>query len=284
MTFPHLYGPLPVAAATSVVPYRPGPDGYAPPAGLPAHDDLLGRAVSFDRSLAERRAAALLPVSGGFAALDPRVPASWEHNSLWIRGDVPADDVRADALRVLGPARTHRIVFDRPPPEGLGWEVEVERLMVLGPDVEVPAPPPGIDVVAVTSEVMHGLWGPTWRRDIPGIGDDAVADLLRRESFADAHVRIVDLAVLGDGGVPVAATQLRIDGATAAVEAVMTDEAVRGRGYATATVLDAVRRARAAGCDLVWLIARAEDWPRHWYARLGFDDVGARWIATKHPT
>lgn len=27
MTFPHLYGPLPVAAVTSVTPYSPGPDG-----------------------------------------------------------------------------------------------------------------------------------------------------------------------------------------------------------------------------------------------------------------
>ena len=31
MTFPHLYGPLPVAAVTSVTPYLPGPDGrFAP--------------------------------------------------------------------------------------------------------------------------------------------------------------------------------------------------------------------------------------------------------------
>jgi uncharacterized protein (DUF952 family) len=27
MLFPHLYGPLPVAAVTSVTPYQPGPDG-----------------------------------------------------------------------------------------------------------------------------------------------------------------------------------------------------------------------------------------------------------------
>jgi uncharacterized protein (DUF952 family) len=31
MLFPHLYGPLPVAAVTSVTPYQPGPDGsFAP--------------------------------------------------------------------------------------------------------------------------------------------------------------------------------------------------------------------------------------------------------------
>jgi uncharacterized protein (DUF952 family)/ribosomal protein S18 acetylase RimI-like enzyme len=280
MTFPHLYAPLPVAAVTSVVRYEAGEDGYAPPPVLPGHGDLLARAIAFDRGLAARRAAAVLPVTGGFAALDPRVPSSWEHNSLWLRGDVPAEAVRADALRVLGPDRTHRAVFDRLPPDGLGWEVEEERLMVLGPDVDVAPPGDDVRVVPATSEVMGGLWGPTWRRDLPGVGDAVVDDLLRRESFADAHVRVVDLAVLGGDGVPVAGTQLRIDGATAAVEAVQTDPAVRGRGYARALVLDAVRRARASGCDLVWLIARAEDWPRHWYARIGFDDVGARWVAT----
>ncbi|ORV50800.1 glutathione S-transferase [Mycolicibacter engbaekii] len=33
MLFPHLYGPLPVAAVCGVSPYRPGPDGVFAPAG-----------------------------------------------------------------------------------------------------------------------------------------------------------------------------------------------------------------------------------------------------------
>ena len=31
MLFPHLYGPLPAAAVTTVTPYRPGADGAFPP-------------------------------------------------------------------------------------------------------------------------------------------------------------------------------------------------------------------------------------------------------------
>nr|WP_255566772.1 GNAT family N-acetyltransferase [Iamia sp. SCSIO 61187] len=126
---------------------------------------------------------------------------------------------------------------------------------------------------------MAGLWRPSWRRDLPGASEAAIDDLVRREAFADAHLRIVDLAVLGGDGVPVAGTQLRIDGATAAIEAVLCDPDHRGRGFATALVADAVRRAREAGCDLVWLLAYADDWPRRWYERLGFVDVGARWVA-----
>jgi uncharacterized protein (DUF952 family) len=35
MTFPHLYGPLPVAAVTGVTEYRPGPDGGFEPLQSP---------------------------------------------------------------------------------------------------------------------------------------------------------------------------------------------------------------------------------------------------------
>ena len=73
MRFPHLYAMLPTAAVTSVVPFRPGPDGtYEAPSGLPRPDDLAARALGFDRSLALRRAVAVLPVHGGVAVLDPR--------------------------------------------------------------------------------------------------------------------------------------------------------------------------------------------------------------------
>jgi GNAT superfamily N-acetyltransferase len=61
----------------------------------------------------------------------------------------------------------------------------------------------------------------------------------------------------------------------------MTDPAARGRGYATALVVSAIARARAVGCDVVLLVADADDWPRTWYERLGFVDVGGRWEASR---
>ena len=279
MQFPHLYGPLPVAAVTSVVPYRPDPDGrFAAPRWLPSPDDAATRAQSFERSLAERRAPIVVSVTGGVATLDPRVPASWEHNGLWIDEEVDAATLIAEADRALAGLAHRRAVLAHPPPVDLGWEAEELRFLVLDRSAPTPQPPASAGrVIAVTQEVMAGLWRPSWRRDLPNVDDADIEDLVRREAFADAHARIVDLAILDDGGVPIAGTQLRLDGATAAIEAVMTDPDHRGNGHATALVGDAIARARAAGCDVVWLLARAEDWPRRWYERLGFADGGARW-------
>ncbi len=281
MRFPHLYGPLPVAAVTSVLPYRPGPDGaFAPPAGIPSVGDPLERANTFERSVAERRAAVLVRVEGGVACLDPRVSASWEHNSLWLTDNLDAATIVAEADRVLGAFAHRRIVTFRPPPVDLGWEIEELRILALDAAKWEP-PTRDARVVAVTQEVMAGLWVPSWRRELPGIDDEAVSDLVRRESFANAHARIIDLAVLDNDGVPVAGTQLRIDGATAAIEAVMTAPNARRQGHGGALVSDAVRRARSAGCDLIWLSCRADDWPRRWYERIGFVDVGCRWEAVR---
>jgi GNAT superfamily N-acetyltransferase len=75
----------------------------------------------------------------------------------------------------------------------------------------------------------------------------------------------------------VAAAQLRVDGATAVVDAVMTDPAARRRGFGGAVLARCLDLAATAGCDLVVLEAVADDWPRHWYARQGFDVVGSTW-------
>jgi GNAT superfamily N-acetyltransferase len=76
------------------------------------------------------------------------------------------------------------------------------------------------------------------------------------------------------GGQVVTYTDLYDDGRTAQIEDVATLAEQRGHGYASAVVLRALQEARQSGCDLVFLAADEDDWPKVLYRRLGFDDLG----------
>jgi len=287
MPFPHHYGLIPTGAVVAVAPYRPGPDGhFTDPVGLPAPGDIAARVRLFDHALAQRRAVAVLPVRGGVAVLEPRFPASYEHNALWIDGPTDAATVAAEATRVLGGAQlAHRrsVLYDPATASALasqGWRVQELRLMVWDGTAVAGRSP---DVVPVAHDTISRIWERSWQRDLSDLDAGTLRQLVDREPLADAVLRILNLAVLDGQGEPIASAQLRIDGATAAIEAVMTEPAHQRSGWARALVLHAVAQARATGCDVVFLTAAADDWPRHWYARLGFTEVGARYEATQAP-
>jgi len=120
----------------------------------------------------------------------------------------------------------------------------------------------------VPHAAVHPLWGRSRRRELSATG--AVREV----------VAVTDLAVradVGDGPEVVAALQLRVDGATASVDSVLTDPRARRRGFADVLLTSALHRAGVTGCDLVVLEAADLDWRRHWYARRGFSVVGRSW-------
>jgi uncharacterized protein (DUF952 family)/GNAT superfamily N-acetyltransferase len=273
--FPHLYGPLPVSAVVAVVPYRPPAEPV-----LPRPDDALGRALTLSLSVRVRRAAEVRDVPGGVAVLDPRFPHSRDDNRLVLGEPVDAATVAAAAAGLPHAAAT----LTWPGAGGVarelagrGWQAE-EVLVMARPATPLP---PGRRAEPVDQREVHGLWASEWRRGLAGTPDldEVVAQLVGREHRNDQVVAVTDLAVR-EGGRVVATGQLRVDGATAAVESVMTEPAARGRGHGDAVLAAALDRAAARGCDLVVLEADAGDWPRHWYARRGFAVVGSTWEAT----
>ncbi|SNR95112.1 Uncharacterized conserved protein, DUF952 family [Geodermatophilus saharensis] len=276
--FPHLYGPLPTSAVVAVVPYRPPAEPV-----LPAPDDALGRAVALSLSVRTRRAAEVRDVPGGVAVLDPRFPHSYDDNRVVLGEPVDADTV---ARAVSGAGLAHPVATLTWPGAGdvagrlagSGWQAEELLVMARRP---TPGLPGAERAEVVDQREVHPLWEASWRRSLAGVPDldEVVAQLVGREARTGRVVAVHDVVVRADGRV-VAAGQLRVDGATAAVESVMTDPAARGRGYADAVLARSLELAAGAGCDLVVLEADAADWPRHWYARRGFAVVGSVWETT----
>lgn len=278
MLFPHLYGPLPVSAVTAVVPYRP-----PAPFSLPAPDDRLGRALAYVTSLPLRRAVGVGDVPGGVAVLDPDHPWSHDNNRLLLTDPVDADTVESAADQVAGnagwPHRAASLLW--PGAEAVAAELErrgwrTEELLLMGRPASPTAGGDRADVV--DQREVHEFWERSWRRDLPAgpQQERVVADLIGREHLNDRVVAVTDLVVRQQGRV-VASAQLRVDGGTAAVDSVLTDPGARGRGHADALLARALDLAAGAGCDLVVLEAAATDWPRHWYARRGFEALGSVW-------
>ncbi|SOC48523.1 Uncharacterized conserved protein, DUF952 family [Blastococcus aggregatus] len=285
MLFPHLYGPLPTRAVVAVVPYRPPVQPV-----LPSPGDPLARALALYTSLPVRRAVGVGDVPGGVVVLDPDVPASHDNNRLLLTSPVDAATVTATAEEVGGnagwPYRAALLGWPGAAPVAAelgraGWEVEQLVLMARSPADPQPAATQRVEVVAQTE--VHDLWERSWRRNLATTGarlDAVVGQLVGRERLNDLVVAVTDLVVREEGRV-VAAAQLRVDGATAAVESVMTDPGSRGRGHADALLARALELAGTAGCDLVVLEASADDWPREWYARRGFAEIGRTWSVSR---
>jgi uncharacterized protein (DUF952 family)/GNAT superfamily N-acetyltransferase len=281
MLFPHLYGVLPASAVVAVVPYRP-------PLALPAPDDELGRAMALYLSLPVRRAAEVREVPGGVAVVDPEYRWSRHDNRLLLTEPLTADEVAAATTAVAADAGwPHRAAQLRWPGAGAvaaelarhRWDVG-ELLLMARPATAVPG---GDGGEVVDQREVHDLWDRSWRRGKvapPEQLDEVVAQLVGREHRNDLVVAVTDVVVREDGRV-VAAGQLRVDGATAAVESVLTDDAARGRGFADAVLAKILSLAAEAGCNLVVLEADADDWPREWYARRGFRIVGSVWDVSR---
>ena len=281
MRFPHLYGPLPVTAVIAVVPYRP-PSPVSPAgAGRPARPGADIRHVRC-RSGGPSGSATCRAAS---RSSTPTSRHSRDNNRLLLTDPVDAATVETAVDEVAGNAGwPHRTAALTWPGAGdvaaelsaRGWSAQEFVLMA-----RPAAPIAGGDRVEIVAETRGArvlgtlvASGPAADRSGPRRGGgraDRPGAPQRRGRRGDGSGR--------PGGRPGRRRpgQLRVDGATAAVDSVLTDPGRRGRGHADAILARAVDLAAAAGCDLVVLEAAAEDWPRHWYARRGFEVVGSVW-------
>jgi GNAT superfamily N-acetyltransferase len=222
------------------------------------------------------------------ALLTPTLPLVWQLNAVRVEDlDAPADELLIVVEEALGHA-SHRklVVHDEKAGARLapllaneGWNVY--RLLVMVHD----QPPerraePGVGTEVDRDTGARAL--AAFRREQPfGWQPEAVEQLHAMDERYGRAVHARDFAAPPDDAA--AACRLYTADGLAQVDEVGTLERRRGRGYATAAVLAAVEAAAADGCDPIFLLTDAADWPQQLYARLGFSPVGLLYEFLKLP-
>lgn len=228
----------------------------------------------------------------GVAFFHDQLPRVYDRNFLLVtdRDPDPKALTRAVDRLLGGVGLTHRkVVFENETAGrrmvgalgGEGWEYRRLAIMVLRPG-------PGVDAsrAAEASEVDRLALLPvleTMIRMEPWEAGDTDDDVIRQLSAADealaGAVAQRCFARLVDGQV-VSSCRLYSDGETAQIEDVATLPGHRQHGYADAVMAKATSEG-SAGHDLVFLTAVDGRWVKRWYERLGFEQIGLRYEATR---
>jgi ribosomal protein S18 acetylase RimI-like enzyme len=247
----------------------------------------LARIVTMQRWVEEATATRVEPWRFGSAVFTDDFPARYDSNFLRVEkpvGTATPGELAAEADR-LQAHLSHREVIVEDVDAGarlaagfreLGYVVERLAYMALRTESsDVPALP--------VREVSPQLLRPTLLAVNLAMDGMAPADAEMLADFrpvsaerAGARYFAVEL-----DGVLASYCELYLHEGAAQVEDVNTLEAFRNRGAGRAVVRAAIAEARAAGADLIWLLADADDWPQHLYAKLGFERVGGAWQFTK---
>ncbi len=241
--------------------------------------DELARIHRFEREI-ELAGGDEIPSPLGYGMVTAELPLRHDSNFLFLERADTVDEAIAEVDRVLGGAgRDYRVLvtFDpelgerfRPMFSSRGWRTMRHIFMVQRRE-------PGKSVdLAVVREVDEAALRPGRTAAILSYpwGTPALAEeLLDSKIHLGRRARTRFFGV-ESGGEIVAWTDLYVAQGVAQIEDVATIEEHRGKGYATAVVLKAIEEGRREGADLVFLVADGEDWPRHLYERLGFDEVG----------
>jgi ribosomal protein S18 acetylase RimI-like enzyme len=248
----------------------------------------LDRIVAYLRNTEETVVDEVRRMPQATALLTPALPLVWQLNAVRAEDpDAGPAELVAAADDALGHA-SHRklVVHDQahgarlaPALAREGWNVY--RLLVMVRDRPVQravAPGAGGEVDRTTGARALAAF----RREQPfGWQEEAVEQLTAMDERYGRATHARDFAAPVDR--PAAACRLYTGAGLAQVDEVGTLERRRRRGYASAAVTAAAETAAGEGCDPVFLLTDAADWPQHLYSRLGFSPIGELYEFLKLP-
>jgi ribosomal protein S18 acetylase RimI-like enzyme len=249
-------------------------------------DRLLDFELAIDRQASEE----VVEYEWGRAFLCPSLPLAWDANwALIERPGMSAAEVVAAADESLA-GYGHRAVAIKDEADGARlvreitaiprWEAEANLYMVWR-ETEIAHADFRECTLAecedLRRELIHGEFSP----EMPDL--DATADQLlemnRRFSGAAG-----DRWFVAPAQQQAAACCLLSGPGIGQVEDVGTLSSARGKGHAKAVISAALSASRAAGHEVTFIVADADDWPRLLYERLGFEPCGTLHVFRRPPT
>lgn len=236
-------------------------------------DDIVDFLVGF----ASRQATDVAEVPGGVAVRHRDFPSSYNNNRLLIREAVEPAALLAAADEVMADLDYRVIVFLDDEPGQAFAEAAVaagykpHELVVMRFKGNTP-PAPAIRVESLELPVVIEALRQEWRADEPELPEEEVEQLATRVRERLKGAEEVEFLAVCHEGVPVSWADFYRHQGIAQIEYVLTLPGHQGRGYSTAVMREALRRAE--GCETVFLFADSVDWPQNWYGRLGFTPVG----------
>jgi ribosomal protein S18 acetylase RimI-like enzyme len=238
------------------------------------------------RDVAAARAEVTRAVPGGMAVLHSEFPLAHDHNRLLVWSPVDAAALADAAEAVLADAgcehrqvqvQVHALadVLDAGLTGG-GYRRTDEVVMARQPDADdtLAQQPPAPAIVELALAERAAVATDDWHEEQPEGSAELTRQLGQRITTVLDAVDATFLAIRDDTGSVAARTDLYVRDGVAQIEEVMTTPAARNRGFASALVREATRRARLRGVDIVFLTADADDWPAQLYGRLGFTELG----------
>jgi ribosomal protein S18 acetylase RimI-like enzyme len=249
---------------------------------------VIGRVHAFMRRAEEGVCDEVVRTAHGTAMVTPSLPLVWQVNAIRVEDpDARVEELTAEAEEVQA-AFGHRklLVHDdrlgarlAPKLAAAGWNVFRLLIMVRR------RPPDRVPQAGAAAEVDRELGAATlaaFRREQPfGWQDEAVRQLAEMDNRYTSVLAARDFASPPDD--PACACRLYTHDGLGQVDEVGTIEARRGRGHARAAVAAAADAATADGCEQVFMVTDAADWPQELYRRLGFDEIGATYEFLKLP-
>jgi GNAT superfamily N-acetyltransferase len=243
------------------------------------NSELL-RINAFLAAFARRQAARVVDLPGGFAVYDDAFAHSHANNQIVIDTAVDPDALPALADEALGelPHRLISVLDDEAgracakPMARAGYVHSTCLVMLHTGPVPAAGPAEEVDLDAIRVPLAR-----RWRGFLPDADDEVVRHLVdRREARRRGAEGVHFIGARTEDGEVAAWADLYLDPATgtAQIEDLITSEAHLRRGHADAVLATALRLAADRGCGTRFLIADATDWPRHWYARRGFEAIG----------